>query len=78
MVVDQDEVPGTGRAVEIALAQVPDFMGDAAALERVLREEPEVLNHNLESVPRLYPMLRTNAVYQRSLDLLRAARLQRR
>ena len=53
---------------------IPDFMGDPAALEQVLAAEPEVLNHNLETVPRLYPALRTNADYRRSLDLLRASR----
>ncbi len=40
----------------------------------VLREQPEVLNHNLETVPHLYPMLRTGADYRRSLAVLRAAR----
>ncbi|HPF71436.1 MAG TPA: lipoyl synthase [Candidatus Krumholzibacteria bacterium] len=61
--------PGCG--VEVL---IPDFMGDRAALEVVLREAPEVLNHNLETVPRLYPMLRTGADYRRSLAVLRASR----
>ncbi|MCP4573062.1 MAG: lipoyl synthase [bacterium] len=61
--------PGCG--VEVL---VPDFMGDEAALIRVLEETPEILNHNLETVPRLYPALRTSADYQRSLDVLQAAR----
>ncbi|MFN2371796.1 MAG: lipoyl synthase [Candidatus Krumholzibacteriia bacterium] len=61
--------PGCG--VEVL---IPDFMGDRAALQTVLRESPEVLNHNLETVPRLYPMLRTGADYRRSLAVLRAAR----
>ncbi|MBE0566390.1 MAG: lipoyl synthase [Krumholzibacteria bacterium] len=61
--------PGCG--VEVL---IPDFMGDHGALEVVLREAPEVLNHNLETVPRLYPMLRTGADYRRSLAVLRAAR----
>ena len=61
--------PGCG--VEVL---IPDFMGDRDALEVVLREQPEVLNHNLETVPRLYPMLRTGADYRRSLELLRRAR----
>ncbi|MHB8909265.1 MAG: lipoyl synthase [Syntrophales bacterium] len=54
---------------------VPDFQGDAAALQRVLAERPEVLNHNLETVSRLYPEVRPRAVYARSLELLgRASR----
>ncbi|RKZ16757.1 lipoyl synthase [bacterium] len=53
---------------------IPDFMGDRAPLERVLAAAPEVLNHNLETVPRLYPALRTNADYRRSLGLLRISR----
>jgi lipoic acid synthetase len=62
--------PGCG--VEVL---IPDFMGDPAALEVVLREAPEVLNHNLETVPRLYPMLRTGADYGRSLHVLRRSRI---
>ncbi len=61
--------PGCG--VEVL---IPDFMGEAADLETVLAEAPEVLNHNLETVPRLYPALRTNADYERSLALLARAR----
>jgi lipoic acid synthetase len=61
--------PGCG--VEVL---IPDFMGDEEALRVVLRAAPEVLNHNLETVRRLYPALRTSADYQRSLDLLRRAR----
>ncbi|MHB9096906.1 MAG: lipoyl synthase [Syntrophales bacterium] len=54
---------------------IPDFYGDAAALQRVLAERPEVLNHNLETVARLYPEVRPGAVYTRSLELLgRASR----
>jgi lipoic acid synthetase len=54
---------------------VPDFQGDAAVLQRVLAERPEVLNHNLETVARLYPEVRPRAVYARSLELLRRASL---
>ncbi len=61
--------PGCG--VEVL---VPDFMGDEAALALVLNEYPEVFNHNLETVPRLYPALRTDADYGRSLAVLRTAR----
>ena len=54
---------------------VPDFQGDAAALRKVLEADPDVLNHNLETVARLYPEVRPQAVYARSLELLRRVRL---
>jgi lipoic acid synthetase len=49
---------------------IPDFMGDAAALRTVLEARPQVLNHNIETVPRLYVTVRHGAVYARSLELL--------
>lgn len=49
---------------------IPDFKGDAAALATVLDVVPNVLNHNIETVPRLYPAVRPEAVYERSLELL--------
>lgn len=54
---------------------IPDFCGDWNALETVLAAEPHVLNHNTETVERLYPRVRPDAAYPRSLELLqRAAR----
>jgi lipoic acid synthetase len=54
---------------------IPDFCGDARALENVLDARPDVLNHNTETVERLYPRVRPDARYERSLELLaRAAR----
>jgi lipoic acid synthetase len=53
---------------------IPDFQGNTGALQTVLDAGPNVLNHNLETVPRLYPMARPEAVYRRSLDLLKNAR----
>src|SRR6476659_3747487 len=58
----------TGAAVEVL---TPDFLGDPAAIDRVLEARPEVFNHNLETVPRLYRKVRGKADYRRSLDLLR-------
>ncbi|HZT82094.1 MAG TPA: lipoyl synthase [Gemmataceae bacterium] len=57
----------TGAAVEVL---TPDFLGDLAAVDRVLEARPEVYNHNLETVPRLYKKVRGRADYRRSLDLL--------
>ena len=52
---------------------VPDMGGDEAALRAVLAARPDVLNHNLETVPRLYPRVRPQARYDRSLELLARA-----
>ncbi len=54
----------------------PDFRGDAACIERVCDAQPDVYNHNLETVPRLYSSVRIGARYRRSLELL--ARVKRR
>jgi lipoic acid synthetase len=54
---------------------VPDFQGDISALHRVLDARPDVLNHNLETVARLYPQVRPGADYLRSLNLLAAVEL---
>lgn len=63
----------TGAAVEVL---TPDFLGDRRAIDRVLEARPEVYNHNLETVPRLYKKVRGRAEYQRSLDLLQHAKRQ--
>jgi lipoyl synthase len=56
---------------------IPDFLGSEAALRTVLGERPEVLNHNTETVRRLYRRVRPDAAYDRSLELLaRAARFR--
>ena len=53
---------------------IPDFQGSKAALYAVLGAEPDVLNHNIETVPRLYPRVRPQANYHRSLKLIQRAR----
>src|SRR4029077_9365071 len=53
---------------------IPDFRGVWSALETVIAARPDVLNHNMETVPRLYRRVRKGAVYERSLELLRRAR----
>jgi len=53
---------------------IPDFRGDWNALNVVLATRPDVLNHNTETVPRLYRKVRKGAVYERSLELLRRAK----
>jgi lipoic acid synthetase len=58
----------TGAMVEVL---TPDFLGNWRAVDRVLEARPEVYNHNMETVPRLYRKVRGRADYQRSLDLLR-------
>jgi lipoic acid synthetase len=53
---------------------IPDFRGDRAALETVVTARPDVLNHNVETVPRLYRRVRPGAIYGRSLELLHQAK----
>ncbi len=53
---------------------IPDLQGNRAALGLILAAEPEVLGHNLETVPRLYQEARAGADYQRSLNFLAAAK----
>jgi lipoic acid synthetase len=87
--VNRDELPDGGAAHFAATIRairglapgvtvevlIPDFLGSAAALDAVLDERPEVLNHNTETVERLYRRVRPDAIYVRSLELLaRAAR----
>jgi lipoyl synthase len=59
-------------AVEVL---VPDFQGLASALQTVVDARPAVLNHNIETVPRLYSEVRPQAQYRQSLDLLKEAKL---
>jgi lipoic acid synthetase len=61
--------PGTG--IEVL---IPDFEGNWDALAAVIEAGPDILNHNLESIERLYRIVRPQAKYQRSLELLRRAR----
>jgi lipoic acid synthetase len=61
--------PGT--LVEVL---IPDFKGNPEALRRVLEAGPDVLNHNVETVPRLYPAVRPQAEYLRSLEVIRRAK----
>lgn len=83
--VTRDDLPDGGAAIfaetiekihqRIPNAQVevliPDFQGEEAALRTVLAAGPDVLNHNIETVPRLYATVRPQAVYRRSLALLK-------
>ena len=64
------------RALPDARVEVltPDFCGDLDAVARVLEAGPHVFNHNVETVPRLYKKVRPQAIFQRSLDVLRFAR----
>ncbi len=53
---------------------IPDFQGNTDALQTVVKANPDVLNHNLETVQRLYPSVRPQAFYRRSLELLEQAK----
>lgn len=63
--------PGT--SIEVL---IPDFCGNWRALQVVLDAQPDVLGHNLETVRRLYPAVRPQARYERSMELLRRAKEQ--
>jgi len=52
---------------------IPDFQGSEPALRRVIESAPDIVGHNVETVPRLYPLVRPQAVYARSLKVLRQA-----
>ncbi len=83
--VNRDELPDGGAAIfaetirEIRRQSpgttvevlIPDFVGRPESLDAVLAARPEILNHNVETVPRLYPRVRPQARYERSLALLR-------
>jgi lipoic acid synthetase len=53
---------------------IPDFQGNQEAIRTVVEAQPEILNHNTETVPRLYRVARSGARYARSLELLRYAK----
>ncbi len=65
----RQESPGC--SVEVL---IPDFQGSARALDAVLEAGPDILNHNVETVPRLYPRVRPQADYERSLEVLKRAK----
>ncbi len=86
--VNRDELPDGGAAIWAQTIRevrrqspqtqievlIPDFCGDWDALQLVLDAKPDVLNHNLETVPRMYKAVRPQAKYERSIELLRRAK----
>jgi lipoic acid synthetase len=68
LVIDEIRRQAPGCSVEVL---IPDFQGNPEAIRAVVDARPDVLNHNIESVPRLYRAVRSGARYERSLDLLR-------
>jgi len=67
MVIEEIRRQAPGCRVEVL---IPDFQGNPEAIRVVVEARPEVLNHNTESVPRLYRAVRSGARYERSLELL--------
>jgi lipoic acid synthetase len=86
--VDRDDLPDGGAGQYAAVVReirrrmtettvellIPDFKGDEAALRLVVEARPDILNHNLETVPRLYRLARPGGRYERALELLRRAK----
>ena len=71
MVINEIRRQAPGCKVEVL---IPDFQGDREAIQIVVDARPEILNHNIESVPRLYRVVRSGARYERTLELLRYAK----
>jgi lipoic acid synthetase len=67
LVIDEIRCQAPGCSVEVL---IPDFQGNPDAIRIVVEARPDVLNHNIESVPRLYRAVRSGARYERSLELL--------
>ena len=88
--VNRDELPDGGAAIWAATIReireqspgtqvevlIPDFEGNWDALQLVLDERPDILNHNMETVRRCYPAVRPQAKYHRSIELLRRGKEQ--
>lgn len=86
--VNRDELPDGGAAIFAATIRairtqlpacsievlIPDFKGNEAALRTVLEAQPEILNHNVETIARLYRRVRPQANYRQSLELLERAK----
>ncbi len=86
--VNRDELPDGGAAIWAQTIEqirahspqtqvevlIPDFCGDWDALQLVLDQRPDILNHNIETVPRLYSVVRPQAKYSRSIELLQRAK----
>ncbi|PLX79579.1 MAG: lipoyl synthase [Desulfuromonas sp.] len=85
--VTRDDLPGGGAGQFVALIEavheqapgckiellIPDLQGNREALKSILDADPDILGHNIETVPRLYPLARNGADYRRSLELLQNA-----
>ena len=65
----REKIPSCG--IEVL---IPDFQGNQSALATVVDEKPDILNHNIESVPRLFPSIRPQGKYNRSIQLLKRAK----
>ena len=69
--VDEVRRRSPGTTIELL---IPDFCGSFEALGKLMESHPDVLNHNIETVPRLYKKVRPQGIYQRSLQLLKFVR----
>lgn len=67
-VIAQVRAANPGVTIEVL---IPDFQGSSSALRQVINASPEILNHNIETVPRFYPVVRPRALYGRSLNIFK-------
>jgi lipoic acid synthetase len=66
-------IRAVGQTIKIEVL-IPDFKGNLGSLALVLKDCPDVLNHNIETIPRLYPKVRPQADYERSLNILKRSK----
>lgn len=71
-VIERIKVLAKNTIIEVL---IPDFQGDSASLAMVVKANPAIINHNIETVPRLYSTVRPQAIYQRSIDLLKKVKM---
>ncbi|NCA98925.1 MAG: lipoyl synthase [Clostridia bacterium] len=69
----RDKIPENTPAIEVLIS---DLQGNWDALQQIIDARPQVINHNVETVPRLYPEVRPEADFARSVDLLRRVNVQ--
>ncbi len=88
--VDRDELPDGGAGIwaetiirtrescpDLSIeVLIPDFLGDSASLQMVIDAKPDIINHNIECVQRMYPAVRPSAKYLRSIELLKRVKEQ--
>ncbi|MDR0880428.1 MAG: lipoyl synthase [Clostridioides sp.] len=69
--IDEIHKLNPGMSIEVL---IPDFMGDSDCLQTVIDAKPDIINHNVETIPSLYSTVRPEAIFERSIELLKRVR----